>query len=352
MSSTQVGLSANQVLRQAGLIGKHALAKMSRSLLKAPPTTPTETAPAAGEELDSVFKQHPDLFRDPSQHSSELVAINHALRLSAVKILLIRTQHTTPLVREYLLGEHRLHVCATADRLGEACRQIRQLTYQVLVLSIGENLQDIVPLLDLMNVANPRAKAVAVLEDVAIAQLQQMIHPKVFGYVAAHDAENYLTDAVIEVSQGKFTASPAISDVVMHLTTSYLRERIPTPAQRVPSEPTVASNNEHTVAYNSGFVASNFSSSQLHSSHIHSSFDDGSVFSQRPTVNHAVLSKREREILVLIGGGLSSLEIGGQLAISIPTVNTHIRNMFIKLGVRTRAQAIHVGITQGIIAVQ
>ena len=52
------------------------------------------------------------------------------------------------------------------------------------------------------------------------------------------------------------------------------------------------------------------------------------------------LSSRERQILALIADGLSNAEIAGQLSISEKTVRNHTTNVFDKLGVWTRAQAI------------
>ena len=54
----------------------------------------------------------------------------------------------------------------------------------------------------------------------------------------------------------------------------------------------------------------------------------------------ARLTAREREVLVLITKGLANADIGESLAISEKTVRNHISNLFDKLGVWTRAQAI------------
>ena len=54
----------------------------------------------------------------------------------------------------------------------------------------------------------------------------------------------------------------------------------------------------------------------------------------------ATLSRREREILALIADGLGNAEIGERLSISEKTVRNHISNLFDKLGVWSRAQAI------------
>lgn len=52
------------------------------------------------------------------------------------------------------------------------------------------------------------------------------------------------------------------------------------------------------------------------------------------------LSSREREILALITQGLSNAEIAERLSISDKTVRNHVSNIFDKIGVWTRAQAI------------
>ena len=48
----------------------------------------------------------------------------------------------------------------------------------------------------------------------------------------------------------------------------------------------------------------------------------------------SILSKREREVLALIGQQLSSVEIAGRLGISLHTINAHRKNIARKLGVR------------------
>jgi DNA-binding CsgD family transcriptional regulator len=52
------------------------------------------------------------------------------------------------------------------------------------------------------------------------------------------------------------------------------------------------------------------------------------------------LSPRELEVLGLIDQGLSNAEIAGELIVAPSTVKTHINNIFGKLGVRTRLQAL------------
>ncbi|RYE54584.1 MAG: response regulator transcription factor [Sphingobacteriales bacterium] len=52
------------------------------------------------------------------------------------------------------------------------------------------------------------------------------------------------------------------------------------------------------------------------------------------------LSKRELEVLTLMANGLSNIEIAERLFVSINTIKTHSSNLFVKLDVERRTQAI------------
>ena len=54
----------------------------------------------------------------------------------------------------------------------------------------------------------------------------------------------------------------------------------------------------------------------------------------------ASLSARERQILTLMSEGLGNTDIADRLSISEKTVRNHTSNIFDKLGVWSRAQAI------------
>jgi DNA-binding NarL/FixJ family response regulator len=63
------------------------------------------------------------------------------------------------------------------------------------------------------------------------------------------------------------------------------------------------------------------------------------------------LTDREREVLVLIGQGHSNREIANQLCISEKTVKNHIANIFSKLHVYDRMQAMLYAIRKGLVKV-
>lgn len=52
------------------------------------------------------------------------------------------------------------------------------------------------------------------------------------------------------------------------------------------------------------------------------------------------LSSREYEVLQLLAKGYSNAEIAGSLFLSVSTIKTHVSNLFLKMDVKSRTQAI------------
>ncbi|TPL54290.1 LuxR C-terminal-related transcriptional regulator [Mesorhizobium sp. B2-4-6] len=61
---------------------------------------------------------------------------------------------------------------------------------------------------------------------------------------------------------------------------------------------------------------------------------------RRRLAREFLLSKRELEIADLVGKGLTNHEIGEELAISLPTVKTHLQSLFAKLDVGNRTSLV------------
>lgn len=63
-------------------------------------------------------------------------------------------------------------------------------------------------------------------------------------------------------------------------------------------------------------------------------------FINEEVINRLKISKRELEVLSLIASGKSNQEIAAYLYVSLSTVKTHVANLFEKLDVKRRTQAI------------
>jgi DNA-binding NarL/FixJ family response regulator len=61
------------------------------------------------------------------------------------------------------------------------------------------------------------------------------------------------------------------------------------------------------------------------------------------------LTPREVEVLEVVSRGFSNAEIGELLHLSLHTVNSHIKNIYRKLAVRSRSEAVFEAVQQGLI---
>ena len=61
------------------------------------------------------------------------------------------------------------------------------------------------------------------------------------------------------------------------------------------------------------------------------------------------LTRRQREILVMIASGMTSTEIGKRLHLATPTVVSHRRNLMGKLGLHSTADVTRYAMTHGLL---
>ena len=73
------------------------------------------------------------------------------------------------------------------------------------------------------------------------------------------------------------------------------------------------------------------------------------IASQAADERLAALTPREREVLALVGEGLSNDEIGAKLYLSPATARTHVSRAMAKLGARDRAQLVVVAYQTGLV---
>ena len=74
--------------------------------------------------------------------------------------------------------------------------------------------------------------------------------------------------------------------------------------------------------------------------------------SHRAPTGPETITERELEVLKLAARGLSNRDIALQLGISVRTVQTHLSNVFNKMGVGSRTEAVMLGLRQGIITLE
>jgi DNA-binding NarL/FixJ family response regulator len=77
-------------------------------------------------------------------------------------------------------------------------------------------------------------------------------------------------------------------------------------------------------------------------------FLDGEL-EPEPTAPMEKLSKRQKQLLVMLDRGLSNRDIAEELQISEHTVKVHLWRLFRRLNVKSRSQASHLARTQGLL---
>ncbi|MET9291810.1 response regulator transcription factor [Streptomyces sp. NPDC003077] len=76
---------------------------------------------------------------------------------------------------------------------------------------------------------------------------------------------------------------------------------------------------------------------------------DASSDGEEAAARLAALTSREREVLILVAGGLSNDEIAERLSVSPLTVKTHVNRAMAKLGARDRAQLVVIAYETGLV---
>jgi DNA-binding NarL/FixJ family response regulator len=216
-----------------------------------------------------------------------------------IKVLLVDDDsHVRNVIAHELLADARILLVAQGTSLKEGKRLVANHDFDVLLvdLNLGDGLG--FDLIQLVKATKPMVEVIAISgmegEDHALRAFEL----GATGYYVKHTWFGNFPDAVLQVVNGGASISPSL-------------------ARRLLKKM------DHTRP-------------AAHSNSV-------------PHGDMALLSDREREILKLVATGYISSEISDMLHITIQTVNTHIKNTHHKLHVRTRAQAVSLAASSGLI---
>lgn len=202
-------------------------------------------------------------------------------------------------LRQELSADHRMHVIGHAATLKEGKRLVKLQEFDVALVDMalpdGSGLQ----LLEYIHAHRPGSQSLVVSVMEQDDSLLHALELGASGYLVKHSWFGNYVQAVLQVANGGAAITPHLAKRLMQ--------------------------------------------------HFESSSNEARL---QPTAMIKVydhLSQREKDILRLIASGYTSAEIAAQLQISHLTVNTHIRNTYRKLQVRSRAQAVKSALVRGLI---
>lgn len=213
-----------------------------------------------------------------------------------VRVLLVDDDpHIRKVISQELLSDRRTDVVGQASSLREGRRLISQLEFDVMLVDLNLGDGAGFDLIDHMKTVRPMAEAavISTLEDE-----EHAIHAFALGatgYFVKNTWFGNFPEAVLQVANGGASITP-------HL------------ARRLLSKLQHGNDPDHP--------------------------SDGR--------GNKRLSEREKEVLKMVAAGYTSNEIGVRLAVSSQTVNSHIKNIYRKLQVRSRAQAVSYAAHRGL----
>lgn len=213
-----------------------------------------------------------------------------------VRVLLVDDDaHIRSVVSRELMSDPRVLLVGQAASVKEARRLMRAEAFEVLLADL--NLEDGTgfDLLGLQRSLRPSAETVIISVMEGDTQLLQAIEHGAAGYLVKHSWFGSYVQAVLQVANGGASITP-------HLARRLL-QRLRAQGGERPS----------------------------------------------PEAEPEKLSGREREILRHVANGYTSQEIAQHLDIALLTVNTHVRNIYRKLQVRSRAQAVRAALSHGLL---
>lgn len=215
-----------------------------------------------------------------------------------VRVLLVDDDaHMRRVISQELLGDLRINLVGQASNMKEGRRLISQHEFDVMLVDLNLGDGTGFDLIEYMKTVHPMAEAVVIS---AMEDEQHALHAfelGATGYLVKNSWFGNFSQAVLQVVNGGASITPNLARRLLN------------------------------------------------------KFEHGPGQGKSANKRHEkdTLSEREKEVLKLVASGYTSVEIGTRLCISAQTVNTHIKNIYARLQVRTRAQAVSFAVLRGLL---
>ena len=212
-----------------------------------------------------------------------------------IRVLLVDDDpHIRQVISQELLSDRRTDVVGQASSMREGRRLISQLEFDVMLVDLNLGDGTGFDLIDHMKTVRPMAEAVVIstLEDEEHALRAFTLGAT--GYFVKNTWFGNFPEAVLQVANGGASITPHLARRLLH------------------------------------------------------KLQHGSDFGHPCHEASKRLSDREKEVLKMVAAGYTSNEIGVRLSVSSQTVNSHIKNIYRKLHVRSRAQAVSYAAHRGL----
>ncbi len=222
-----------------------------------------------------------------------------------VRVLLVDDDtHMRRVIAQELMADPRTLLVAQATSVREGRRAIKQHEFDVMLVDLNLGDGEGFTLIDYMKSARPTAEAVMVSIMENDDQVLRAFELGATGYLVKHSWFGNYPQAVLQVVNGGASITP---NLARRLLQRFDASSAGLPGGGLPVRAQADREREPER-----------------------------------------LSLREKEVLRMVASGYTSAEIGTRLEISGLTVNTHIKNIYRKLQVRTRAQAVRFASLRGL----
>jgi len=258
------------------------------------PSPPNEEDPTTSGQF-AVHQSPPSMWPDFMTGQAE----------KPVRVLLVDDDpHMRRVIAQELMADERTLLVAQANSVREGRKAIKQHDFDVLLVDLNLGDGEGFELLEYLKTIRPTAEAIVISIMENDDQVLHAFELGATGYLVKNSWFGNYPQAVLQVANGGASITP---NLARRLLQRFDQGAAPAAAAQksVPEQSSAGGEAER-------------------------------------------LSQREKEVLRMVASGYTSAEIGNQLQISSLTVNTHIKNIYRKLQVRTRAQAVRFASLRGL----